>query len=632
MAGPFTTLQFKDADFNTIDLGGGVARLELAAPAGGLALSAGTQSVGTGTINFANSNGVTFGMSNSNQITASHNGITTQSGQAVTAQNGGFNFETLSFSNANGISFGTSAGSAITGSHNALTSQSNQAFSAQGGSSTFQTLSFNNANGFTFSNVGGAVQGSYTVPSFVNSSLTVSDNATSGTVARLAFTNLNGVTLGLSTGAGGSHTVSGSIATSLTNINISAGTTSQNLSKVTFDDAGGVSFGLNGSVITAVAPAGGGGITNINLSAGTTSLNLSKFTLANSNGVSFGLDNSTVTASIATSLTNINVSAGTTSQNLSNLVFSNSNSVTFGLSGSTITASIDAAGGGLTNINISAGTTSNNLSNVVFSNSNGVSFGLNGSTVTASVDPPTTLSFWPPQYMAPLSGFAPNSGTTGGTGASTQLTVSLRMGQLQLPCALTWKTAGILVIANTVAGTGSYTAGFFAGIYTLNGGTRFDLITNMTSQFVQVVSQNSVTARTVTQWWGTNSAANTTTNTGNNSGAFQGSRYCFMETGGGSLSAGDYFLAIGYTARTSGANVNFFSSLYGNQAPYANYSRMGGNTVNSDANIFVGNISTTTNTDSMAFPVLPATINTTCFTTANNPPINPVVLFRGAGY
>lgn len=46
-------------------------------------VSAGTQSVSTGTVVFANSNGITFGMSNSNQITASHNGITSQTAQTL---------------------------------------------------------------------------------------------------------------------------------------------------------------------------------------------------------------------------------------------------------------------------------------------------------------------------------------------------------------------------------------------------------------------------------------------------------------------------------------------------------------------------------------------------------------------
>lgn len=73
---------------------------------------------------------------------------------------------------------------------------------------------------------------------------------------------------------------------------ISAGT-------VVFSNSNGVTFGQNGSTITASVNAGGGGLTNINLSAGTTSNNLSNFVFSNSNGVSFGLNGSTVTASVA---------------------------------------------------------------------------------------------------------------------------------------------------------------------------------------------------------------------------------------------------------------------------------------------------------------------------------------------
>lgn len=67
---------------------------------------------------------------------------------------------TIVFSNSNGLTFGMSNSSIVTASHNGLTSQSNQAFSAAGGSSAFQTLSFNNANGVSFSNNGGAVEAS----------------------------------------------------------------------------------------------------------------------------------------------------------------------------------------------------------------------------------------------------------------------------------------------------------------------------------------------------------------------------------------------------------------------------------------------------------------------------------------
>lgn len=217
----------------------------------------------------------------------------------------------------------------------------------------------------------------------------------------------------------------------ITNINVSAGTTSNNLSNIVFSNSNNISFGLNGSTITASY--------RFNLSAGTTSNNLNAVTFNNSNGVSFGLNASTVTAAISAikalgvsntgntagdtgvstgvdwviagtnnvtvsqstavggpntiwfsaaaggggGLTNINVSAGTTSNNLSNIVFSNSNNVSFGLNGSTITATVTIATS-LTNIRVSAGTTSNLLSAITFSNSNGISFGIDASTITAS--------------------------------------------------------------------------------------------------------------------------------------------------------------------------------------------------------------------------------------------------------
>lgn len=172
----------------------------------------------------------------------------------------------------------------------------------------------------------------------------------------------------------------------ITNVRLSAGTTSNLRSDFTFGNAGGVSFGLDNGTITAVAPAAGGGLTNINVSAGTTSNLLSAFTLNNANGVSFGLDASTITASIATSLTNFRISAGTTSNLLSALTFANGGGVSFGLDASTITATVATS---LTNIRLSAGTTSNLASAFTFSNSNGISFGLDAGTITASYTVPT---------------------------------------------------------------------------------------------------------------------------------------------------------------------------------------------------------------------------------------------------
>jgi hypothetical protein len=136
-----------------------------------------------------------------------------------------------------------------------------------------------------------------------------------------------------------------------------------------------------GNTTVWLPSAGGTLITAINLSAGTTSNNLTAAVFSNSNNVSFGLNGSTITATVTVASTqgSINFSAGTTSSNLQSVVFSNSNGVSFGLNGSTITASAAAS------LNISAGTTSNNLTAVTFSNSNGISFGLNASTVTAAL-------------------------------------------------------------------------------------------------------------------------------------------------------------------------------------------------------------------------------------------------------
>lgn len=268
------------------------------------AISAGTQSGSTGTMVFSNSNGISFGMSGSSRVTASHDGLTSQSNQAVSGSNGSFTFQTVTFgssngmhfyttngsvvgsytqtpetpfaisagtqsgstgtmvfSNSNGISFGMSGSSRVTASHDGLTSQSNQAASGQNGSFTFQTLLFSNANGISFGTSAGPA-------------LTASHNAiTSQSNQQMTMF------------ATGNTTQS------------SSGTT--NASSLIFRGDGVASVGItNGSVVISV-PAGGGGLTNINVSAGTTSQNLSNIVFSNSNGVSFGLNGSTVTASAA---------------------------------------------------------------------------------------------------------------------------------------------------------------------------------------------------------------------------------------------------------------------------------------------------------------------------------------------
>lgn len=207
----------------------------------------------------------------------------------VSAGTSSTNLSALTYADSNGISFGLS-GSTLTAAHNALTSQSNQAASASNGSFAFQTVGFSNANNITFGTSAGSI-------------------------------------------------ITGSINTSLTNIKISAGTSSTNLSALTYADSNGVSFGLNGSTLTASINTS---LTNIKISAGTSSTNLSALTYADSNGISFGLNGSTMTASHngLTSQSNQAASAANGSFAFQTISFSNLNGISFGTSaGSAITAS-----------------------------------------------------------------------------------------------------------------------------------------------------------------------------------------------------------------------------------------------------------------------------------------------------
>ena len=308
-----SNLTFDNSPTVTFGLDGAILTASAAAGAGGgsVNFSAGTTSGNLDSVVFSNSNGVSFGL-NGSTITGSHNALTSQSNQALSGQNGSFTFQTASFSNANGISFGTSAGPAITASHNALTSQSNQAFSADA-SSTFQTLTFQDSNGISFSNNAGAIRLTHALQFTSNTSAITSaalhtsaalraiyDGANSISTGTIRFTNANGVSFSIN-----GQTISGSVSQSNQQMTMFAtGNTTQsstgtsNASSLIFRGEGVASVGITGGSVVISVPAGGGGLTNINISAGTTSQNLSNIVFSNSNGVSFGLNGSTITGSV----------------------------------------------------------------------------------------------------------------------------------------------------------------------------------------------------------------------------------------------------------------------------------------------------------------------------------------------
>ncbi len=139
-------------------------------------------------------------------------------------------------------------------------------------------------------------------------------------------------------------------AATISNVKVSAGTLSNNLSAVTFSDSNGVSWGLNtnsvvtatvktdyqssGNYLTTAMQSNAATISNIKISAGSLSANRSDITFADSNGVSFGLEtNGVVTATVAAAAGNMNISAGTTSSGVTAVTFADSNNVSFGFDG-----------------------------------------------------------------------------------------------------------------------------------------------------------------------------------------------------------------------------------------------------------------------------------------------------------
>lgn len=182
---------------------------------GGVAISAGTQSVSSGTLSFANSNNVTFGMSGSNQITASfstnvglqavydgansissgslslvgNNATWSVNGQTLSLSVGAGS--SLVFSNSNNVSFGT-AGSTLTASASFAQTNQTAGFYAIGNTTNASSTTFDartiSVNGL------GAITAGYSV----GSGLLISAPATSSLVGQNGFSvSTNGSTISL---------------------------------------------------------------------------------------------------------------------------------------------------------------------------------------------------------------------------------------------------------------------------------------------------------------------------------------------------------------------------------------------------------------------------------------------------
>lgn len=482
---------------------------------------------------FTNLNGVTLSLSTgangSHTIVGSHNALTSQSNQNVTAANGGFAFQTLSFSNANGVSFGTSAGSAITGSVAAQTNQtggiyvtaqstgqsssstydarslsiipdgiisagwsngsfrisatqSNQAFSAGAASSAFQTLVFQDSNGISFSNNAGSIRATYTRNVASNAIASVGSATNSGTnTSRFAADD---------------HVHAGVFSVGVSNVGNTAGDTRVDVGR--FVLAGGANITLSQATaanalntISIVAGAGGGetrltayAVSNTTQSTSGT-IPLSVLSFAGAGIASVGITNGSVLISVPAgggAGDGFNILAAGTQTAGTNVTVSlaNSNNITFGMSNSSvITASFNAINVGVSTDGNTAGTTGTVEGaggQYIFVGSDGITLsqstnGANSGTVTI-LGLPNLTRLDPYGYGAERLTGNPGQG-------------SLQLMPFNVPRNVEHdRIIFEIVRSNSSNSTGSATISKWVGLYTQNVSTLSLLASTSTSQAV----------------------------------------------------------------------------------------------------------------------------------------------------
>jgi hypothetical protein len=202
--------------------------------ADGFALSAGTQSTPAGTVLFADSNGVSFGMSGSSRVTASVDAVKVISAGGATA--GG----NLSFGNANSISFGV-AGNTVTAAYSGI-----KAVSVDGGNRLDDgVLVLSSANNVAFGLAGSTLTASIPAGATATGNLgAVSAGTQLGSTGTILFVDSNGVSFGMA----GSKSVTATFAAIKS---LSAGTTRATGGEVVFSNSNGLSFGVNAQTVTA---------------------------------------------------------------------------------------------------------------------------------------------------------------------------------------------------------------------------------------------------------------------------------------------------------------------------------------------------------------------------------------------
>lgn len=466
------------------------------------------------------------------------------------------------FSNSNGVSFGIN-GQTVTGSVAAQTNQTVGLFgignTTQNSSTTLdaRTLSFNGLGAATVGFSNGSIQFSVPVQTAQTQSNVqgISAGTQVGRTGDIIFSNSNGISFGMN----GSNTITASY-TVPTQTNQTVGlyavsNTTQNSSTtldartISFQGAGIASVGYsNGSVIVSVpsaAPA------PVNFSAGTTSGNLGSVVFADGNGVTFGLNGSTITASAAGGGGGGTLSLfalGNTTQNSSSSL--DARSVSFNALGAMTMGYSNGS------IQVSAPPTSS------LSATGAVSISTNGSTISIGVSNLGTMYDYEPfPYMS--TGSTNFSGNTGSSGGASFFPFALP-GYVAAQHINVVQSMTFVTLGNS---SGRQTMTQAWGLYTRGTGTNSSTIGTITSGSFSIGITGNNSSYTINQPTTSNATGygtNTTSSAGVNiSSGYTGFKLIQLQINS-TLSPGNYWLALFNAISTSSINVGISVSYVGN--------------------------------------------------------------------
>ena len=474
---------------------------------GGAVVSAGANSQSTGTVNFANSNGISFGLSNNGTLTASYAQTQITGGNSISLSQIG-NTVTIYgpvFSNSNGMAFGSNGGT-ITASYSVGTALSFSKLTtapAAPAAGVGELYSIDD-NGITFfeyqdsagetirvdrdliisvqNNTGSTINKGQWVAFATNSSTGVTriilaradsttttpcvgimlDTVTTGNFGRCM---ISGVARGLNTSAFTdgdriflSPTVAGGVQVAI------PATLGQFAQRVGIVIQANPSQGIILVSPTAAFPI----VAQVGVAAGASTVTNSNVVFSNANNVTFGLAGSTITASVNGA--GVALGAGSQTVSTGSVNFVNSNNITFGMSNSSqITASyaVTQITGG-SNITLAQAGSTVSINGPVFGNANGITFGTNSNTVTAS------FSITGGAGGAAIQGsgtYSQNTGTVQFANSNNMTFGLSNNGTMTASYAVSQITAGSNItlsqVGSTISIIGNPAGGIAAGVSTL---------------------------------------------------------------------------------------------------------------------------------------------------------------------